>query len=130
MGELEQAKDYHEKAMEIFINILGPNDINVAASYNNLGSVYEALGELEQAKDYHESAMKIWINVLGRNHINLGSTKTWNVERRNVERWNRKHGTPEQKNRNAGTENPERIFISPLVSRFVTYIVLYQVRHL
>ena len=72
--------------MEIFINILGPNDINVAASYKNLGSVCEALGELEQAKNYHESAMKIWINVLGRNHINLGSTKTWNVERRNVER--------------------------------------------
>ena len=60
-----------------------------------------------------------------------GSTKTQNVERwnrkpgtpeqktRNVERWNRKHGTlerwnrkpgtPEQKTRNAGTENPERI---------------------
>ena len=54
-----------------------------------------------------------------------GSTKTRNVERRNVEHWNgkpetrnRKRGTQEQKTRNAetverktwnaGTENPER----------------------
>ena len=29
-----------------------------------------------------------------------GSTKTRNVERRNVESWNRKPGTPEQKTRN------------------------------
>ena len=27
---------------------------------------------------------------------------------RNVERWNRKSGTPERKTRNAGTENQER----------------------
>ena len=59
MGELEQAKDYHEKVMEIYINVLGPNHIDVATSYNNLGLVYEAMGELQQAKDYHEIAMEI-----------------------------------------------------------------------
>ena len=52
MGELEQAKDYHhERALEIRINVLGPNHIRVATSYNNLGSVFKAMGELEQAKD-------------------------------------------------------------------------------
>ena len=46
MGELEQANDYHARALEITINVLGPNNIKVAASYNNLGSVYEAMDEL------------------------------------------------------------------------------------
>ena len=35
-------------------------------------------------------------------------TKTQNAGTENPERWNRKHGTQEQKVRNAGTENPER----------------------
>ena len=45
MGELEQAKDYHQRALEININVLGPNHTNVATSYKDLGSVYKAMGE-------------------------------------------------------------------------------------
>ena len=52
MGELGKAKDYHQRALEIKINVLGPNHIDVATSYSNLGLVYKAMGELEQAKDY------------------------------------------------------------------------------
>ena len=59
MGELEQAKDYHQRALEIWIKVLGPNHIDVATSCNNLGLVYEAMGELEQAKDYHQRALEI-----------------------------------------------------------------------
>ena len=54
MGELEQAKDYHQQAIYIGINVLGPNHIDVATSYNNLGTVFQAMGEMEQAKDYHQ----------------------------------------------------------------------------
>ena len=54
LGELEQAKDYHQRALEIKINTLGEKHIDVAASYNNLGSVYTALGKLEQAQYYHQ----------------------------------------------------------------------------
>ena len=50
MGELEQAKDYHQRALEIKINVLGPNHIKVATSYNDLGLVYQALGELESGQ--------------------------------------------------------------------------------
>ena len=35
MGELEQARDYHQRAMEITKNVLDPNHIKVATSYNN-----------------------------------------------------------------------------------------------
>ena len=59
MGELKLAKDYHQRAIDIQINILGPNHIDVATSYNNLGRVNEALDELEQAKDYYQRAIDI-----------------------------------------------------------------------
>ena len=46
MGELEQARDYHQRAMEITKNVLGPDHIEVATWYNNLGVVHQAVGEL------------------------------------------------------------------------------------
>ena len=52
--ELEQANDYHQRGLEIEINVLGAKHIHVATSYNNLGLVHKALGQLEQAKDYHQ----------------------------------------------------------------------------
>ena len=30
VGELEQAKDYHQRAIDIQINVFGPNHIDVA----------------------------------------------------------------------------------------------------
>ena len=68
MGELEQAKDYLQRAMDIKMKVLGPDHIKVAASYGNLGLVYKAMGELEQAKDYLQRAMDIKMKVLGPNH--------------------------------------------------------------
>ena len=44
LGELEQAKDYHQRALEIKINVLGAKHIDVAKSYNNLGVVHQELG--------------------------------------------------------------------------------------
>ena len=59
MGELEQAKDYHQRALEIRINVLGPNHVKVVTSYNNLGLVYEAMSEVEQARNYHQRGIEI-----------------------------------------------------------------------
>ena len=42
MGELQQAKDYSHRALEIYVNLLSPDHIHVATSYNNLSSVYRA----------------------------------------------------------------------------------------
>ena len=36
MGELQQAKDYLQRAIDIQVNVLGPNHMDVATSYNNL----------------------------------------------------------------------------------------------
>ena len=50
LGDLEQAKDYHERALDINLKKLGPEHVNVATAYNNLGNVHSKLGDLEQAK--------------------------------------------------------------------------------
>ena len=34
----------------------GPENVNVAASYNDLGLVHRQLGDLTQAKNFHEGA--------------------------------------------------------------------------
>ena len=59
LGQLEQANDYHQRALEIQINVLGAKHVDVPTSYNNLGVVHQALAELEQAKDYHQRALEI-----------------------------------------------------------------------
>ena len=41
LGELQQAKDYDQRALEIQINVLGSKHISVAGSYNNLGLLQE-----------------------------------------------------------------------------------------
>ena len=52
-GDLEKAKEYYQLALEIQKEQLGPNYVDVATSYNNLGLVYSDTGDLEKAKEYY-----------------------------------------------------------------------------
>ena len=74
LGEFTKSKDFHQRALEIGINVLGEKHIDVGGSYNNLGLVHRALGELEQAKVYHQRALQIRINLLGEKHINVAES--------------------------------------------------------
>ena len=42
--------------IDIMLKKRGPENVNVAASYNDLGLVHRQLGDLTQAKDFHEGA--------------------------------------------------------------------------
>ena len=59
LGEYNQAKELHEKALMITKTICGKNHANVATCCNNLASVYNSLGEYNQAKELHEKALMI-----------------------------------------------------------------------
>ena len=72
-GEYTKSEDYGQRAIETQVNTLGPNHIDVATSYNNLGMVYNAMGELQQAKDCVQRAIEIGINVLGPNDIHVAT---------------------------------------------------------
>jgi len=74
LGDLEQAKEYHKRAMAIRLQKLGPHHVNVADSYNNLAAVVSDLGDLRQAKEYHERALAIRLQKLGPHHDNVATT--------------------------------------------------------
>ena len=57
-GNYEEARRYYEKALEISKEI--GNDIEQAASYNNLGVIsHNCLGKLDEALVFHEKALEI-----------------------------------------------------------------------
>ena len=45
LGEYNQAKELHQKALTIYKKIFGEDHADVATSYNNLALVYNNLGE-------------------------------------------------------------------------------------
>ena len=55
LGDLERAKEYHERALAIRLKRFGPDHADVASSYHHLGSVQRDLDDLERAKEYHEN---------------------------------------------------------------------------
>ena len=54
--DLEQAKEYKQRALAMQLEKLGPEHVNVAGSYHNFASIYYALGDLEQAKECQQCA--------------------------------------------------------------------------
>ena len=74
LGNLEQAKEFHQRALTIRLEKLGAKHINVATSYNNLGEIHRQLGNLEQAKEFHQRALTIILEKLGAKHINVATS--------------------------------------------------------
>lgn len=57
VGEYEEARKYHEKALALRKEIMDKN--GVASSYGNIGFVYQLVGEYEKAIEYHENALAL-----------------------------------------------------------------------
>ena len=74
LGEYNQAKELHEKALIIRKKIFGEDHADVATSYNNLASVYYSLGEYNQAKELHEKALVIRKKIFGEDHANVATS--------------------------------------------------------
>ncbi len=56
LGEYDQAREYHEKALVMRQSLYPHGHNDVALSFNNLAVLLSTLGEYEQARDYHEQA--------------------------------------------------------------------------
>ena len=65
LGEYNQAKDLHEKALMICKRIFREDHADLASSYNNLEEVYYSLGEYSQAKELDEKALTISKKIFG-----------------------------------------------------------------
>ena len=73
-GNFEQAHKHHTRALDIHLKQLGPEHVEVAASYNNLGTVYSDLGDFQQAKDCHVRALDIRLKHLGPMHVEVANS--------------------------------------------------------
>ena len=74
LGEYNQAKELHEKALIIYEKIFGEDHADVATSYNNLASVYDTLGEYNQAKELYEKALIIRKKIFGEDHAHVATS--------------------------------------------------------
>ena len=74
LGNFEEAKEYHELSLSIRQKKLGPENVKVATSYNNLGLVHDKLGDFEKAKEYHELALSIYQKKLGPENVQVATS--------------------------------------------------------
>ena len=74
LGEYNQAKELHEKALTIYKQIFGEDHAAVATSYDNLALVYDRLGEYNQAKELHEKALIIYKQIFGEDHADVATS--------------------------------------------------------
>ena len=61
----------HEKALEIQHQSPPPTHLSLAASYSNIGGVYESMGDYPRALLFYEKYMKIAQNSLPTAHLSL-----------------------------------------------------------
>ena len=79
LGEYQNAKEYHEEALAIKIEI-GDRG-GEGRTYGNLGSVFHSLGEYQNAKEYYEKALAIAIETGDRGGEGTTYLKLGNVYR-------------------------------------------------
>jgi tetratricopeptide (TPR) repeat protein len=79
MGEYSKALSSYERSIEIMKIALPPNHSDLAASYNNIGSVYDNMGEYSKALSYYENAQEIWQKSLPSTHPHIALVKN-NIE--------------------------------------------------
>ena len=74
LDQYNQAKEYYEKSLAIRKEIYGEHHGDVAANYNNLGTVYSALGQYNQAKEYYEKSLAISKKIYGELHGDVAAS--------------------------------------------------------
>ena len=69
-----EAVQCYEKSLKIKDAVLGLEDPDTAATYNNLAGVYKAMGDYPKALEYYEKSLKIKESVLGTEHPDTATT--------------------------------------------------------
>ncbi len=67
-GDPDLALEYGKQAIEKHEEILGPNNVQTAFPYFNMGDAHMAIDELDKATEYHLKALEIRKNSVGKKH--------------------------------------------------------------
>jgi len=68
LGDLNNALNYHLKAIKVLEESYGTRNTKTAMSYGNVGVIYGWLGKYTQALYYYQKALDIFLRVQGPNH--------------------------------------------------------------
>ncbi|CAF3495163.1 unnamed protein product [Rotaria socialis] len=60
-GKYPEAAKFYEKSLNVYEQILSPNDPKLATMYNDIGLLYHNMGEYSKALEFYEKANKIYI---------------------------------------------------------------------
>ena len=72
--EFNMAKTYFENSLNLRVRLLGDQNVDVAAAYNDLAQIYHDLGDLEQAMEYQQRALAIQLKKLGAEHVSVATS--------------------------------------------------------
>ncbi|MEO0515360.1 MAG: tetratricopeptide repeat protein [Planctomycetota bacterium] len=67
-GELQRARELHEKTLELRRRLLGEEHPDVATSMNHLASVIQDQGDLREARELYEKTLELYRRLLGEEH--------------------------------------------------------------
>ncbi|XP_046862483.1 nephrocystin-3-like [Xenia sp. Carnegie-2017] len=73
-NKYHKAKDCYEKALEIRQKSLGPEHVDVATTFNDLGNMYYNTNKYDKAKECYEKALEIRQKSLGPKHVDVATT--------------------------------------------------------
>ena len=60
--------EFHQKALNISLKVLGPDHPKVSTSYLNLGAIYLNVGNYEKGMEFHKKALDIRLKAKGHDH--------------------------------------------------------------
>ena len=52
----------------------GQDSLDVAASYNNIGNVYDSQGKYEEALEYYQKDLDITVRLVGQDHPDVANS--------------------------------------------------------
>jgi tetratricopeptide (TPR) repeat protein len=73
VGDYDKAKLSFQRALEIDLRLLGPDNADTGRSYLNLGSVFRAAGQYVQAEQLLQQALKVLERALGSQNIDFAN---------------------------------------------------------
>ena len=73
-GRYQEAEKVHRQALELRIEMFGPDHLDVSSSYNNLAIIVDRLGRTQEARDLQLKSLRIKEKVLGPSAAGVAST--------------------------------------------------------
>eukprot|EP00002_Diphylleia_rotans_P034021 TRINITY_DN7281_c0_g2_i1.p1 TRINITY_DN7281_c0_g2~~TRINITY_DN7281_c0_g2_i1.p1 ORF type:complete len:512 (-),score=74.06 TRINITY_DN7281_c0_g2_i1:601-2136(-) len=70
----EQALEYYERSLAIYLKTVGEEHPNVATLYNGIAAVYDSQGRYEEASMYHHKSLLLRTKVLGESHSSVAES--------------------------------------------------------